>query len=122
MSKQSHKRDEHQLSPDAIVEPSVATRTIDLGDEVVILDVLGDRVYRLNTTGALIWRALRHQRVVVADVVEQLRSSYGLDSAKAHAATAAYLGELSAEGLIGSTIRREQSERTENQTPRKETA
>ncbi len=122
MSEPSRRPDGYQFSPDTVVEPSIATRTIDLGDEIVILDVLGDRVYRLNATGALIWRTMRNRRVVVTDVVEQLRNSYGLDLAEAQAATVDYLKELSAEGLIGSTIRSQQSEETETQTPRKETA
>jgi hypothetical protein len=104
-----------QLRTDAIVEPSFHVRTIDIGEEVVILAAFTEQVYRLNATGAFIWRLLS-QPQRVEELIEALQARYSLDADEARSSINDFVMHLTDEGLVGSTVQvNDHREQTEGQ-------
>jgi hypothetical protein len=75
----------------------VAWRDVD--GEVIVLDNHANRYLSLNGSGALLWR-----RLVAgtdrAELVELLRTTYGVDHARALDDVTAFLAELDAQNLL----------------------
>jgi hypothetical protein len=91
------------------VEAAVGLRGLEIDDELVLIDLLSDRSFRLNATGRHIWTLLQ-QRCTVGDVADSLVSKYGLDTQAAREVATTYLAQLQELGLVamqGETTQRE---------------
>lgn len=92
------------LTQDAVVQAALGTRWVALSDDSVVLDVLTDRVFRLNATAAFIWQRLQEPRRV-GELQAEVRRAYEIDEIEAELATSELLRELVAEGLVGASTR-----------------
>jgi len=93
-------QDRVDLSDGASVQASLGTQWVELEEDSIVLDVLTDRVFRLNATAAFVWGLLQEPRCV-SDIEAALSSAYGLDAAEAKEATRALLVDLIGKGLVG---------------------
>ena len=55
------KSTETELTPESRLGISPGFRMIEIDNELVLADMLGDRYFRINATGAFIWRLLFQQ-------------------------------------------------------------
>src|SRR5215208_5166466 len=93
---------EVNLTDGAVVQASVGTPWVPLSDESVVLDVLTDRVFRLNSTAAFIWELLQEPRRV-GELHAAVATAYRIDETETRNATDDLLRQLLAESLIGTT-------------------
>ncbi len=100
--KQDGTHEHVNLYEESVVQASLGMRWVDLTDQVVVLDVLTDRVFRLNSTGGFIWRRLQRPRRV-RDLQAEVASAYGIDEEESREASQEFLRGLLAHRLIGST-------------------
>lgn len=91
-------RGNHALDSNAVVETSLGLRGIDIDDELILVDVLSDRSFRLNSTGRRIW-ALLDERATVGEVAAALANEYGVAHDEARAIADRYIAQLSNLGL-----------------------
>jgi hypothetical protein len=70
-----------------------------LEGEAVLLDFATKRYYRLNATGAFIWKALE-QQLEPAAIVDSLVEQFDVDAATARPEVTRLLAELHAQGLL----------------------
>ena len=70
-----------------------------LEGEAVLLDFGTKRYYRLNATGAVIWKA-QEQRVEPAAIVDSLVQQFDVDATTARPEVTRLLAELHAQGLL----------------------
>ena len=87
------------LTDETSVQIAVGTRWVELEDDSIVMDVLTDRVFRLNATAAFVWQRLQ-EPCSVADVQAALISAYGIDVSEARDATRALLSDLVKQGLV----------------------
>ncbi len=80
------------------VEAALGLRGLEIDDDLILIDLLSDRSFRLNSTGRHIWMLLQ-QRRTVGDVADELAREYGIDVESARKATNAYLAQLQELGL-----------------------
>ena len=86
------------FDPSAVAEPSLGLRSLELDDELILIDQLTDRSFRLNSTGKRIW-SLLNERCTVGEVAAALEHDYGLTAADAREVANAYVVQLSELGL-----------------------
>lgn len=89
---------EQAFDPSAVVEPSLGLRGLELDDDLILVDQLTDRSFRLNSTGKRIW-ALLNDRCTVGEVAGTLERDYGLDPSEASEVANGYVAQLSELGL-----------------------
>jgi len=73
--------------------------TAQLQGEAVLLDLQTKRYYRLNATGAMIWKGLQ-DLLQSREIVDVLVQEFEVDRATAQAETERTLDDLRAHGLI----------------------
>jgi len=73
--------------------------TAQLQGEAVLLDLQTKRYYRLNATGAMIWKGLQ-DLLQSREIVDVLVQEFEVDRATAQAETERTLDDLRAQGLI----------------------
>ena len=71
----------------------------ELGGEAVLLHLGTKRYFQLNTTGLVVWAAVRDGQSE-DDVVHRLVADFGAPPDEARAELARLLGELEAQGLV----------------------
>lgn len=71
-----------------------------IDDQIVILDLRGDRCFGLNAQGVLLWQRIREDTPTVAELVELLQQTYAIDEARARADLTAFLNALHDAGLL----------------------
>jgi hypothetical protein len=89
---------ELSLDPSVVAEPSLGLRSLELDDELILIDQLTDRSFRLNATGRRIW-ALLNDRCTVGEVTAALERDYGLGPDEAREVANGYVAQLSELGL-----------------------
>jgi hypothetical protein len=99
------------FSADVIVQAVVAVRALELDDEVVLIDALTDRCFRLNPAAADVWRAVQEPKTVGA-VAKELAERWAVDEERADEVTKEFLQQLTEARLMASTSRTEEA-RTE---------
>ncbi len=90
------------LTEESIVQASVATRAVWLTDDAVVLDVLTDRVFRLNSTAGYVWSLLQQPRRI-GEIKETVRVAYGIDRDETDGPMDELLRDFLDAGLIGTT-------------------
>lgn len=71
-----------------------------IDDQIVILDLRGDRCFGLNAQGVLLWQRIREDMPTVADLIALLQQTYGIDEERARADLTVFLSALHAAGLL----------------------
>ena len=89
---------EPSLDPSVVAEPSLGLRSLELDDDLILIDQLTDRSFRLNSTGRRIW-ALLNERYTVGEVADALERDYGLTADEAREVANGYVIQLSELGL-----------------------
>jgi hypothetical protein len=96
------------------ISPDVLHQQVE--GKAVLLDLVAERYYSLNDVGTRIWGLLAEDADVDA-VVERLVATYDVDEASARRDLAAFLGRLSAAGLV-----RDERDKRDERDERSETA
>lgn len=89
---------EPNLTPHTRVQSSLATRSIVVGDELIVLDVLHDRSFRLNTTATRIWHLLQEPRSI-SDIGKLLAADLPADGEDVSGLVTEHVRELNRLGL-----------------------
>jgi Coenzyme PQQ synthesis protein D (PqqD) len=84
---------ESALELDSPVEAAVGLRGLQVDDDLVLIDLLNDRSFRLNATGGQIWMLIQERRTV-GDVAATLERAYGLKREEAETTAREYLEQL----------------------------
>ncbi|TXD35107.1 PqqD family protein [Lujinxingia vulgaris] len=71
-----------------------------IDDQIVILDLHGDRCFGLNAQGVLLWQRIREDAPSVAELIELLEKTYAIDAERARADLLAFLSALQNAGLL----------------------
>ena len=79
------------------VSPEISYRSV--YDEVVILDVKGDRYLGLNQSGAVVWETLA-QGGSPTDAVDALVTRFGIDRDRSRSDVDALIADLVKNGLL----------------------
>jgi Coenzyme PQQ synthesis protein D (PqqD) len=74
-----------------------------LGDEAVLLDLNGKRYYRLNETGAVVFRALEDGEGREG-AIRRLVAAFDVSESDASSAVDALLTDLAARGLVARPV------------------
>ena len=80
--------------------PSSEVLASHLDEETVLLHLGSKRYYRLNATGAAIWRLLEQQPAGPAAISDRLTEEFEVSSEEAESAVRAHLEQLTARRLI----------------------
>ncbi len=84
---------------ETIFEVSLGLNCIEMDDDIVVFDVLGNKYFRLNATGAFIWRLVL-ERSSFSQIANQLSRTYQLTTEKAEETASAFLEKLVSQGLV----------------------
>lgn len=84
---------ERPLDPDAPVQATMGMRGLPVDDDLILIDLLSDRSFRLNATGRQIWMLLEERRTV-GDVAAALERDYSLNQQEAEEVATEYIGRL----------------------------
>ena len=86
------------LTPHTRVQSSLSTRSLVVGDELIVLDVLHDRSFRLNVTASRIWHLLQEPRSI-SDIGKLLTADLPADGEEVSAMVTEHVRELNRLGL-----------------------
>jgi hypothetical protein len=89
---------EQSVNLDAPVEAAHGVSGLQIDDELVLIDMLADRSFRLNSTGRWIWAHLE-QRCTLRDLVDGFQSDYGLERSLAEEVVVEYVQRLDELGV-----------------------
>ena len=84
---------------DSTFEGLIGLSAVSVDDELVLIDYLADRYYRLNGTGAILWKTIIAGRPL-KDVAQEVQRIYRLSSEKSTQVVLDFARELSVSGLI----------------------
>lgn len=84
---------------DSTFEGLIGLSAVSVDDELVLTDYLADRYYRLNRTGAGLWKSIVAGRPL-KDVAQEVRRIYRLSPEKSTQVVLDFARELSVNGLI----------------------
>lgn len=93
MARKRTKAAELPLSLDSPVEASVGLRGLPVDDDLILIDLLSDRSFRLNSTAGQIWMLIQERRTV-REVAESLQQEYSLDPREAEEAASQHIRNL----------------------------
>lgn len=79
---------------------------MEVGDELVLLDPLSSKSFRINASGAVIWRAVA-SGAKFGELCAELGASFSLPAADARAITREFLASLGSRGLVARSPRAE---------------
>ena len=82
---------------DQRISPDVVSRRLD--DEVVLVHLGTNRIYRLNSTGGRYWE-LREEGLEQDEIMARLEEEFAVDRATLAAEIAALSGQLERQGLV----------------------
>ncbi|RAL25051.1 PqqD family protein [Lujinxingia litoralis] len=71
-----------------------------IDDQIVILDLEGDRCFGLNAQGVLLWQHLRDNHASLVELSDALQQAYAIDAERARADASAFVIALRDAGLI----------------------
>ncbi|TXD35420.1 PqqD family protein [Lujinxingia vulgaris] len=71
-----------------------------IDDQIVILDLNGDRCFGLNAQGVLLWQRIREDAPTVAELIALLQQTYAIDVERARTDLLAFLSALQSAGLL----------------------
>lgn len=71
-----------------------------IDDQIVILDLNGDRCFGLNAQGVLLWQRIREDAPTVAELIALLQQTYAIDAERARTDLLAFLSALQSAGLL----------------------
>jgi len=109
VARKRSKAAEPSLPLDSPVEARVGLRGLQVDDDLILIDLLSDRSFRLNSTAGRIWMLIQERRTV-REVAEALQQEYSLDRSEAEEAVTEhikYLVELGIAATEGESIHRE---------------
>jgi Coenzyme PQQ synthesis protein D (PqqD) len=89
---------EQSIDLNAPVEASHGLRGLEIDDELVVIDLLADRSFRLNSTGRMIWAHLQ-ERSTLRDIVDTFEREYGLGREEAAEIVVDYVERLEELGI-----------------------
>jgi hypothetical protein len=92
----------HGLTSESTFVWSVGFRALEIDDELVLLDSLSDRCFRLNATGTFIWKLVVRARTLKA-ISEEVASEFEIDEQEAYEVAATFLAQLVDKRLLGTT-------------------
>src|SRR4051794_10962610 len=104
---------ERPLEPNVLVQATMGMRGLSVDDDLILIDLLSDRSFRLNATGRQIWLLLEERRTV-GDIAAALERDYRLDPQEAEEVATAYIAQLVDLGVAateGSLTQREEEGR-----------
>lgn len=73
--------------------------TMEVGDELVVLDRLSGKSFRINASGAVIWRSVANG-LNFTEIRETLEARFSLAPAEADEITREFLASLGSRGLV----------------------
>jgi hypothetical protein len=83
----------HSIGLDTPIETTIAVSSLSLDDDLIVIDMLSDRSFRLNATGRRIWMLLQG-RPTLGDLSTALADEFGLERQVAEEAAQEFVGEL----------------------------
>jgi hypothetical protein len=86
------------LQESTAVEAALGIRGLEVDDDLVLVDLLNDRAYRLNPTGGLIWKLIQSRRTI-GELTEEVARAYGLGPDETAGLAREYVGQLVELGL-----------------------
>ena len=90
----------YRFSPTTLFQIQIGIASSAVEEETLVGDLLSNRSFRLNPTGAHVWRELLGGEKTFADIAQKFQSEYQLDSAASEEIVAIFLHELVVLGLI----------------------
>lgn len=84
---------------DAIISYNPDILTSDMGDEVVMLNVLNSEYYGLDSVGCFIWQNIEDS-ISISDLVDKLLLEFTIDRETCIKEISIFLQELHQQGLI----------------------
>src|SRR5205085_9415017 len=81
------------FTPQSVFEPVIGFKTVEIDDEMIMIDLLSDTSVRLNSTGTFIWRLIL-ERLSLEEISNQLSEKFKLDFDKAFEIVSAFVAEL----------------------------
>jgi hypothetical protein len=94
--------------PTTIFQVQLGVMFSETEEETIIADLLSNRYFRVNATGAYIWRKAKTETKTFSDVVENLSEEYKLDPKVAEEVVQGFLEDVVEAGLLVSSGDREQ--------------
>lgn len=73
--------------------------TSDMGDEVVMLNILNSEYYGLDSVGCFIWQSIENS-ITISDLVDKLLLEFAIDRETCINEVSVFLQELHQQGLI----------------------
>lgn len=91
-----------EFTDSSIFDVSIGLNSIDVDADVIIVDLLSNKYFRLNSTGALIWRLVQ-QRLTLRELSEQMAQRFNLAPDRAFEIVSTFLKEMLRKGVVAST-------------------
>jgi len=88
-----------KLTPQTVIEASLGLKGIDVDDEIILVDLLADYYFRLNSTATFIWQLVL-QTITLEEISQQLSQKFHLPSDKASEVVSGFVDELIKKGLV----------------------
>lgn len=96
-----------KFSPDTMFQIQHGVVSSEIDEELIVGDLLGNKYFRMNSTGAFIWSSIKDFNKF-SDLVDALRLKYELESAVAEETVSKYLTEAIDNGILASTSSNQQ--------------
>lgn len=105
----------YKFNPTTLFQIQIGIASSGVEEETIVGDLLSNRSFRLNSTGARIWQELQSGEKTFLEIAQKVQKEYQLDANSSEESVVSFLHELIALGLIVASTDGEQKLQVESQ-------